>query len=105
LLGEGGWLIRDYRTKKYKKMKTRFEINDEIFGNSMTLDDMFKYAENEYIKYGFTIDKINQDVYKEYDKEIILNKGDRVNLRGFRIVEWKCYDIDEDLMIYSLREE
>ncbi len=85
-------------------MKTRFRISSEVFDNG-TLEECFEYYERNYKQHGFILDKEAQDVYKLFDKEIALNEGDRVDLCGFRIVEWKCIDLDNDVIIYSLREE
>lgn len=87
------------------KMKTRFSIADEVFLMKGTLDDIYKYYEDCYKDKGFILDKHSEDVYKEYDREIHLNEGDRVDLQGFRVVDWKCIDLDNDVIIYSLREE
>jgi hypothetical protein len=86
-------------------MKTRFSIADEIFNFSKTDESNFEYYESHYKQLGFILDKEAYDVYKDYDKAIDLNEGDRVDLYGFRLVEWKCYDIENDLIIYSLKEE
>jgi hypothetical protein len=87
-------------------MKTRFSINNEIFGRRETLEDMYKYYERYYKKQGFILDKINENVYKEFDREIHLNEGDRVDLEGvFRLVEWKCIDLDKNIIRYELIEE
>lgn len=70
-----------------------------------TLQDMYKYYEDNYKKHGFILNKQEENVYKEFDREIQLNEGDRVDLQGFRIVDWKCVDLDNDVIIYSLKEE
>jgi len=70
-----------------------------------TLPVMYKYYEDNYKKNGFILNKQEENVYKEFDKEIQLNEGDRVYLQGFRIVYWKFVDLDNDLIIYSLKEE
>ena len=86
-------------------MKTRFSISNEIFLGEGTLEDMYQYYEKYYKDKGFVLDKINEDVYKEFDREIHLNEGDRVALQGIRIVDWKCIDIEKNLLIYSLIHE
>lgn len=88
-------------------MKTRFSINNEIFGRTdLRLADMYKYYERFYKKYGFILDKMNESVYMDFDREIHLNEGDRVDLKGtFRLVEWKCVDLDKNIIRYELIEE
>lgn len=86
-------------------MKTRFSIAYEVFLGEGTLEDMYKYYEDVYKKHGFILDKEREDVYKEFNNEIHLNEGDRVDLHGFRLVEWKCVDLDNNVIIYSLEEE
>jgi hypothetical protein len=86
-------------------MKTRFSISQDVFSTTGTLNEMYKYYEDVYKKHGFILDKRQEDVYKDFNKEIQLNEGDRVDLQGFRIVDWKCVDLDSDLIIYSLIEE
>ena len=86
-------------------MRTKFSITNQIFLGKGTLEEMYQDYENEFRKQGFVLDKQSEDVYKIFDKEIHLNEGDRVDLYGFRIVSWKCVDLDEDMIIYSLDEE
>lgn len=86
-------------------MKTRFDVNTEIFDRRGTLEDMYKYYERYYKKYGFILDKINESVYKEFNREIHLNEGDRVYLEGFKFVHWKCIDLDKNIIRYSLINE
>jgi hypothetical protein len=86
-------------------MKTRFNINEEIFIGFNTIGDCYKYYEKHFKEHGFVLDKENEDVYKEFNKEIKLNEGDRVEFYGIRKVDWKCYNIEEDYIEYALIEE
>jgi hypothetical protein len=88
-------------------MKTRFEINEEVFDEDVTLDHSYGYYEKYLKKYGFVLDKENQEVFKEFDRSIILNEGDRIEIDpiGFKIITWKCYNIDNDIMTYVLKNE
>ena len=86
-------------------MKTRFEISREVFSGGRLLKECFEYYEEYYKEHGFILDKELEEVYKEFDKEIHLNKGDSVELHGSWIVEWKCVDLDKDVIIYVLIEE
>ena len=86
-------------------MKTRFLINNEVFLDNGTLEECYKYYEKYYKPKGFILNKESQDVYIEFDREIQLNEGDRVDLSGFRMVQWKCVDLDTDMIIYALEEE
>ena len=86
-------------------MKTRFSVNDDVFIGNGSLENCYKYYEDYYKESGFVLDKKREEVYKEFDKEIQLNEGDRVDLLGFKIVKWKCLDLDNDLILYALEEE
>jgi hypothetical protein len=86
-----------------KKFRTRFFINDEIFiGIYDSIEDCYKYYDSNYKSKGFILDKLNENVYKDFDYEIQLNEGDRVDLEGLRIVNWKCVNIDKSVVIYNL---
>lgn len=82
-------------------MKTRFEINQEIF-DQPSLKECIEYYEKYYKQYGFIYDEKDESVYKLYDKEFNLNEGDNVNLYGVRTVAWKCVDIENEIIIYTL---
>tara|TARA_R110000868_G_scaffold112930_4_gene303611 strand:+ start:7297 stop:7563 length:267 start_codon:yes stop_codon:yes gene_type:complete len=88
-------------------MKTRFDFSPEVFSIDGNLLDCYDYYEQNLKEFGFILDKEEEAVYKEFDKEITLNEGDRVILDGIglRIITWRCYDIDKDLMTYVLIEE
>ena len=86
-------------------MKTRFEVSQDVFIGNGSLKKCYKYYEDVYKKHGFILDKQTEDVYKIYDKEFNLSEGDRVDLLGFKIVDWKCIDLENDLIIYALTEE
>lgn len=86
-------------------MKTRFNIYPELFLSHMSLEEIYQYYEDYYKKSGFVLDKETEDVYKDFDREIHLNEGDRVDLFGFRIVTFKYIDLHNDLIVYVLKEE
>ncbi len=86
-------------------MKTRFDVNTEIFLKIRTLEDGYKRYEDYYKDKGFVLDKINESVYKEFNREIHLNEGERVYLEGFKFVDWKCIDLDKNIIRYSLIDE
>ena len=83
-------------------MKTKFTINREIFLRDGTLNDMFAHYEECYKEEGWKINKEEEEVYMIFDNEINLNEGDRVNIFGIRIVEWKCIDLINEIIEYSL---
>lgn len=85
-------------------MKTRFMVNDEIFGYG-SLDEGFRLYEKEYKPLGFVLNKEDQDVYIDFDKEYNLNEGDKVNIYGIRVVESKIIDPVNDFVIYSLVDQ
>jgi hypothetical protein len=73
-------------------MKTRFIISN------------FQEGAEPYLEQnGFIIDDILKNFEKVSDKEILLNIGDSVMivLESFEVF-FKCYDLDDDAMIYSL---
>jgi len=88
-------------------MKTRFEINEKVFLYNGTLPECYEYYEKYLKQYGFVLDKESESVFKEFDRSIILNEGDRIEMDGIElsIITWKCYDIDNDIMTYVLKEE
>lgn len=86
-------------------MKTRFEIlwNEVIEvdpDNRYIVDRIFSDYKND----GYSINE-DQEVYKEFDRTINLNEGDRVYLNEYYIVKWKCHDIEKDQVIYLLMPE
>jgi len=85
-------------------MKTKFIIDDEIRLGDISWSESRKYYEKKNKKYGFILDKENREVFKEYDRPIILNEGDSIAMDGigYHIVSWKSYDVDNDIMIYLL---
>jgi hypothetical protein len=88
-------------------MKTRFEIDEEVLLQTETLPEFCDYYEKHLKQYGFVLDKEREEIFKEYDKPILLNEGDRIEMDGIgsRIITWKCYNIDNDIMTYGLNEE
>ena len=86
-------------------MKTKFTINQEVFLDNGTIDECYEYYEKNLKKHGFLLNKEIEEVYKIFDKEIHLNEGDRVCLSSYKIVSWKCIDLDEDIIEYSLVDE
>jgi glyoxylate utilization-related uncharacterized protein len=90
-------------------MKTRFEIETDVFGGSEPEEVKGGLAiyNNCYKPLGYLIDKSEHTVYKIFDNFIKLNKGDRVFLKGYGcgIVRWVCYYVEEDMVTYVLDEE
>lgn len=86
-------------------MKTRFLINDEVFSVGR-IEECYEYYEKYYSNNGFVLDKENENVYKDYDRRILLNEGDNVTLdfSGDKKIDYKIYDIDADIMCYYLKE-
>jgi hypothetical protein len=88
-------------------MKTKFDVSNYCFLNEGgTVAQGEEIFEKELKDNGFLYDKETETVYTTVDRHIDLNEGDRVSLCiGIFIVEWKCYDIDEDVVEYVLKEE
>ena len=88
-------------------MKTRIEITHEIFKWDVSLEESEQIFKEEFEEYGFTLDMRNQICYKEYNRHIHLNVGDRIDMNDkiFRTITWKCYNPDEDLFEYQTEKE
>jgi|TARA_R110000787_G_scaffold278819_1_gene388721 hypothetical protein len=87
-------------------MKTKFEINSEIFLNNGGLEKCYEYYEKHYKKDGFLLDKEHEEVYIIFDEQFNFNEGDRIDIFGrTRIVDWKSTDITNRVITYSLDEE
>ena len=86
-------------------MKTKFTINREIFNREGGMQSMYDFYEECYKDEGWLLDKESEEVYMILDKEINLNEGDRVDILGIRLVTWKCLNVMEDIIEYSLEEE
>ena len=86
-------------------MKTKFTIDREIFLLNKTLPKCYEHYEKYYKEDGWQLDKDNEEVFMIIDKEINLNEGDRVDIRGIRLVVWKCVNVFDEITEYSLEEE
>jgi hypothetical protein len=84
-------------------MKTKFTINTEIFLDNGTLLECYEYYEKCYKQDGWKLDKEIEEVFMIIDREINLNEGDRVDIKGLRLVEWKCVNVFDEIIEYSLR--
>lgn len=78
-------------------MKTKFILEDE----KVHLLD--KETEKYYLEYGFTF--YCNEIIKIFDREINLNIGDNVGVYEWRIITWKGFDIDDDCIVYYIKEE
>ena len=87
------------------EMKTKFTINREIFLYNGTLQECYEHYEKYYKEDGWQLDKEHEEVFMIIDKEINLNEGDRVDIRGIRLVTWKCVNVLDEIIEYSLEEE
>ena len=87
-------------------MKTKFEISSEIFLTNGGLEKCYEFYEKYYKKYGFILDKENEEVYIIFDEQFDFNEGDRIEILGHsRIVDWKSTDITNKIITYSLDDE
>jgi len=86
-------------------MITKFTINAEIFRGKGSLKQSFKIFEESYKCYGWELDKETEDVFIIINHEINLSEGDRVNINGIRIVDWKCTNVLDGIIEYALVEE
>lgn len=103
-------------------MKTRIEIDiyiDEIESSFANSKEKEKFIRQQFYKdyemnykdlgYMFNEDIMEEydwqyQIYKEYDKSIHLNEGDRliVNEDDWTVT-WKAFDADQDIMIIWLK--
>lgn len=79
-------------------MRTRFDVYHEVFDK----ENPEEYFEKEFKPHGFTLDYERQEVYKDFETEIQLNEGDRVDFFGIRRVSWKCYNPVLDMIVYEV---
>jgi hypothetical protein len=90
-------------------MKSKFTIYD--WYESCRTDIPFKISDlgNIYNKYyaekGFEFDQNSESIFKMFDKEYNLSKGDVVYLDDYYIVTDKWMDIEQDYVQYILKEE
>jgi len=86
-------------------MKTKFTINREIFLDNGTLTECYEHYDKHYKEDGWQLDKDIEEVFMIIDREINLNEGDRVDIKGIRLVTWKCVNVLDGMIEYSLEEE
>ena len=66
------------------------------------------YFKKHFKEHGFIYEKEIDELYKDFDRAIFLNEGDRVDLIPFcayQKVSFKYYAIDEDMMVYHIEQE
>lgn len=87
-------------------MKTQFSISDLLYDSYLEdFEDLKLYYVRMLKEYGFVLDHEMEDVYIIFNEEIHLNEGDRVDLLGYKIVEWKCIDLINGIIKYKLSDE
>lgn len=93
-------------------MKTRFgyDLNIECFVNSANPQKAFDDYLQKLAESGWVYNDELEEIQLEIEKEINLSEGDRVILDGdgfymMSLVEWKAFDILNDLIIYHIEEE
>jgi hypothetical protein len=84
-------------------MKTKFKIGNEIFLVG-TLTECIEFYEKYYKDKGWQIDEEDEEVFMIIDKEINLKEGDRVDIKGVRVVASKCLNVIDDIIEYELEE-
>jgi hypothetical protein len=75
--------------KSNSKLKTRFNIADDVFLKKGTKDQCVKYYESTFKDFGWKIDVEMEDVYMDFDELIHLKKGDIVDLDLIYVVKRK----------------
>lgn len=86
-------------------MKTKFTINREIFLDKGTLTECYEHYDKYYKEDGWQLDKKNEDVFMIIEREINLNEGDVVDIKGIRRVAWKCVNVLDEIIEYALEED
>jgi len=82
-------------------MIARFEITSDVFDRG--LDESEQYYVDYYKDQGFILNMSDQECYKDYNREIKLSEGDRIEIANITwIVKFKCYYVDEDIIKYYL---
>jgi hypothetical protein len=92
--------------KPKKTTKTRFECSELVC--DLWKEDRDVDYKKHFKDHGFIFNKQTGELYKDFDRAIFLNEGDRVDLIpfcSFQKVTWKYYFIDEDMMVYFLEQE
>lgn len=86
-------------------MKTRFEVNEDIFEQEWENVDRansfnFVYKHNSV---GWKYDPQNEEYFIIFNKKINLQIGDMVKLGIFYEIEKKIYDLQNDCLTYTLK--
>lgn len=90
-------------------MKSKFTIYG--WYEAFTTDEPIKISDlpNIYNKYyakkGFEFDPGTESIFKMFDKEFNLSKGDSVYLHNYYVIIDKWVDIEQDYVHYILEEE
>lgn len=85
-------------------MRTRFIVSAEDIASFTDYQNVF---ESHYKKNGFSFNEEDEDIFIEFDSLIPLNVDDYIFHKGVGtcIITYKCYDIDDDVMIYAFKME
>lgn len=75
--------------KSNSKLKTRFNIANEVFLHKDSKDECVKYYESTFRDFGWKIDVDMEDVYMDFDELIHLKKRDVVDLDLIYVVKRK----------------
>ena len=72
-------------------MTTKINVYLEVFNSPYTDETPEEIYERRFQHNGFKLDTKSEDCFKIFDKEILLNIGDHIDmLHRFWIITWKC---------------
>jgi hypothetical protein len=90
-------------------MKSKFEIHDwcerHETDTPLKCSDLVNIYNKYYSEQGYEFNTGSETVFKMFDKEYNLSKGDVVYLDDYYIVTDKWMDIEQDYVHYVLKEE
>ena len=90
-------------------MKSKFTIYgwyEALTTNEpIKISDLLNIYNEYYAKKGFEFDPGTESIFKMFDKEFNLSKGDSVYLHDYYVITDKWVDIEQDYVHYILEEE
>ena len=90
-------------------MKSKFTIYGWFEGlttnEPIKISDLPNIYNKYYAKKGFEFDSGTESIFKMFDKEFNLSKGDSVYLHDYYVITDKWVDIEQDYVHYILEEE
>lgn len=85
---------------------TKFQLSSSDLGD--TRADILEDYENGYKQDGWVLIEHEPDEFEMVlflTRKIELNVGDQIAIGQFMLVEWKCYDVLENQILYTVTIE